>query len=264
MKILLLGPPKSGKNILGNTLADEYQIPHLSTNNLLAAVAEEETELGKLVQDAVDACRVSEELLIAVLKRKLTNINLKKGFIISAYPCNGGNANNLDLLLADLGVALNAVIVLDIDNDTLLEEMAGQASCPACEVDYNLYTAPPMVDNVCDYCGGRIKKPPRNYEESIANRLRIYDLNIAPVLAHYRQEKKIYKIEASTLDDKKNFNNAKNILKKIVITDDEIIIIKPVKKVLARKPIKKKVTTKKKRVSKKKKVTKKKVTKKKK
>ncbi len=256
MKILLLGPPKSGKATLGHSIAKKYDIPHLSANSLLTSIAQEETELGKLVREAVDSCLVSEELLIAVLRMRLNKIDLKKGFIISAYPCNSGNIDSLDLLLAEVGVELDVVIVLEVDNDTLLEEMAGQASCPACEVEYNLYTAPPMVENTCDYCGGRIKKPPRNYEESIANRLRIYDLNIAPVIKHYTQENKLHKIN-SDLNDETNFSESISILKKIKVSAPKAPQPRKVTKI---KRLSKKVTTKKKtkkKVSAKKRVKKK-------
>ena len=214
------------------------------------------------MQDAVDACRVSEELLIAVLKIRLNKIDLNKGFILSAYPCNSNKADSLDLMLEELNVKLDQVIVLDVDNDQLLEEMVGQSSCIKCKEVYNIYTHPPIVERVCDICGGRVVSPPKSYEESVANRLRNYDLAIAPVLKHYKNTNFLNIIEASKLTQRTILSKVDKIIENIVVNPIQEIVSKTaaVKKKIAKKKVtKKKVTPKK--VTKKK--TSKKVTKKK-
>ena len=265
MKILLLGPPKSGKDEIGTYISKKYNIPHLSANHLLTAVTKEDSELGKLVQDAVDACRVSEELLIAVLKIRLNKIDLKKGFVLSAYPCNSNKADVLDVMLGELGVKLDQIIILNVDNDKLLEDMIGQSSCIKCGEVYNIYSNPPIVDHVCDVCGGRVKSPPQSYEESVANRLRNYDLGIAPVLKHYATSGVLSQIDVSHLEQSQIFKALEEILIKVVVSP--LLTVKPKKTVTKKKVSKKKITKKKitkkkvskKKVSKKKKVTKKKI-----
>ncbi|RMG36952.1 MAG: nucleoside monophosphate kinase [Gammaproteobacteria bacterium] len=197
MRIVLLGPPGSGKGELAQRIAQAYGIPIITQSSVVDAVAAEPGELGRLAAEARDASRVSDELLLALLRIQLPKIDLSKGYLLVDIPRDAGQADVLDAMLNDLGKPVDLVIKLDVDMDELMERLVGRVQCDNCGAEYNMYVNPPLVDGVCDECGARVRRRPPDYEETISNRLRVYEGQMGPLLQYYQQAGKLHRFDAT-------------------------------------------------------------------
>lgn len=197
MRIVLLGPPGSGKGELAERIAQAYKIPIITQSSIVDAVAAEPGELGRLAAEARDASRVSDELLLALLRIQLPKLDLSKGYLLVDMPRDAGQADVLDAMLNDLGKPVDLAIKLDVDMDELMERLVGRVQCDNCGAEYNMYVNPPLVDGVCDECGARVRRRPPDYEETISNRLRVYEGQMGPLLQYYQQAGKLHRFDAT-------------------------------------------------------------------
>lgn len=187
MRIVLLGPPGSGKSVLAEKLSRKYKLPILNMHRILSSMANEETELGRLIGELLLACApIPEELVFSALKEPFEDA--KTGFILDDFPRELVHAEMLHQLLQSLGAPLELVIAIHVTNDDIMERLVGQSHCNACGEDYNIYSNPPLVEGVCDLCGGRISRRPADYEEGISNRLRVCEVNQNELVSRYREE----------------------------------------------------------------------------
>ncbi len=197
MRIVLLGPPGSGKGELAERIAAAYDLPIITQASIVDAVAAEPGELGRLAAEARDASRVSDELLMALLRIQLPKLDLERGYLLVDMPRDSGQADVLDAMLNDLGKPIDLVIKLDVDMDELMERLVGRVQCDSCGAEYNLYVNPPLVEGVCDECGARVRRRPPDYEETISNRLRVYEGQMGPLLQYYGQAGKLHRFDAT-------------------------------------------------------------------
>ncbi len=197
MRIVLLGPPGSGKGELAERIAKAYDIPIVTQASIVDAVAAESGELGRLAAEARDAARVSDELLLALLRIQLPKLDLSRGYLLVDMPRDAGQADVLDAMLNDLGKPVDLAIKLDVDMDELMERLVGRVQCDHCGALYNMYVNPPLVDGVCDECGARVRRRPPDYEETISNRLRVYEGQMGPLLQYYQQAGKLHRFDAT-------------------------------------------------------------------
>ena len=196
MRIVLLGPPGSGKSELSEKISEHYGMPVITVGSVMQRAAAEQSELGRLAKEAMDMSRVSDELLLALLRIQLPQSDLVKGFVLVDLPKNAGQADVLDSVLNDLGAGIDVVLNLEVDPDELMERLVGRITCDHCGAQYNLYVNPPLVDGVCDACGARVVRRPDDYEETISNRLRVYEGQMGPLLQYYGLHGKLQRVEA--------------------------------------------------------------------
>ena len=196
MRIVLLGPPGSGKAELAQHISNHYGMPIITVSSVMQRAAAEPSELGRLAKEAMDMSRVSDELLLALLRIQMPQMDLSKGFVLVDLPKNAGQADVLDSVLSDLGAGIELVLNLEVDPDELMERLVGRITCDNCGAQYNMYVNPPLVDGVCDACGARVVRRPDDYEETISNRLRVYDGQMGPLLQYYQLNDKLHRIEA--------------------------------------------------------------------
>ncbi len=224
MRIILLGPPGSGKSVLAEKLSRKYKLPILNMHRILSSMANEETELGRLVGELLLACApIPEELVYSALKEPCEEA--KNGFIIDDFPRELVHAEMLHQLLQSLGASLELVIAINVKNDDIMERLVGQSHCNACGEDYNIYTNPPMVEGVCDVCGGRISRRPADYEEGISNRLRICEANQGELISRYREEGILQELHGLA-DEPRAYKKACKLVDaapRIPLTDPEIL-----------------------------------------
>ena len=196
MRIVLLGPPGSGKAELSQQISSHYGMPIITVSSVMQRAAAEPSELGRLAKEAMEMSRVSDELLLALLRIQMPQTDLSKGFVLVDLPKNAGQADVLDSVLGDLGAGVELAINLEVDPDELMERLVGRITCDSCGAQYNMYINPPLVEGVCDECGARVVRRPDDYEETISNRLRIYDGQMGPLLQYYDVSEKLRRVKA--------------------------------------------------------------------
>jgi adenylate kinase len=171
-------------------------MPVITVGSVMRRAAAEQSELGRLAKEAMDMSRVSDELLLALLRIQMPQMDLSKGFILVDLPKNAGQADVLDSVLSDLAAEIELVLNLEVDPDELMERLVGRITCDNCGAQYNMYINPPLVDGVCDECGARVVRRPNDYEETISNRLRVYENQMGPLLQYYALHEKLQRVQA--------------------------------------------------------------------
>ena len=189
MRIVLLGAPGCGKGTQGHRLAENYKVPEISTGDLLREAVAAGTALGKAAKAVMDAGQlVSDDIVLGVIRERLTRGDAANGFILDGFPRNAAQAEQLDELLEQLGQPIDLALLIEVDVDIILQRLLGRRTCVSCGASYNIFYAPPRMDDSCDQCGGRLKRRSDDNEETIGNRLRIYEIQTSPVIDRYRDQ----------------------------------------------------------------------------
>jgi adenylate kinase len=196
MRIVLLGAPGCGKGTQGHRLATHYKIPEISTGDLLREAVAAGTPLGKAAKSVMDAGQlVSDEIVLGVIRERLGRADARKGFILDGFPRNLAQSEQLDELLDQLGQPIDLALLINVDVDMILQRLLGRRTCLSCGASYNIFSAPPRMDDSCDECGGRLKRRADDNEETIGNRLRIYETQTLPVIERYREQGRLREVQ---------------------------------------------------------------------
>lgn len=203
MKLILLGPPGAGKGTQSKYLMDNYSIPQISTGDILRAAVKSQTAMGLKAKAFMDAgALVPDEVVIGIVRDRLQEKDCAQGFILDGFPRTVPQADALQQVLADLGKELDVVISLRVDNEALVERLTGRRTCAACGRGYHVRFDPPRVESVCDDCGGALRQRDDDREETIRQRLQVYDLQTAPLIAYYRDRGLLAEVDGmATIDD---------------------------------------------------------------
>lgn len=203
MRIVLVGPPGSGKGTQAKYLIEKYNIPQVSTGDLLRAAVAAQTPLGRQAKAVMDAGQlVPNELVIGMIRERITRPDAENGFILDGFPRNLTQAEELDALLNRLGRPIDVVLQFEVDFDLLMQRMVGRQTCIACGELFNSFTNPPMIDGRCDHCGGPLHHRSDDNEETIDRRLRVYLTQTQPLSDLYKQQNKLHIIDAQgTIED---------------------------------------------------------------
>ena len=181
MKIVLLGGPGAGKGTQAQRLVAEYGVAHISTGDLLRAAIKNGTELGKQAKSYMDKGQlVPDVLVVNLVKERLADDDAQKGFILDGFPRNTAQAVVLDSELKDMGLALDAAVLIDVDPDVIVKRLSSRRTCKNCG-----YTAPAGVD-VCPRCGGEMYQRDDDKPETIQRRLDVYQTQTAPLIEYYK------------------------------------------------------------------------------
>jgi adenylate kinase len=192
MRIVLLGAPGSGKGTQSKLLVEKYKIPQMSTGDLLRAEVAAGTDLGKKAKAAMDAGQlVSDEVVLGMIQSRLSKPDAKGGFILDGFPRNIPQAQSLDAMLARLGQPLQLALLVDVDNDVLMKRLTGRRTCGACGAIYNIYFSPSKAPGKCDKCGSELQHRSDDNEQTVANRLKVYEQQTAPLVSYYKAQGKL-------------------------------------------------------------------------
>lgn len=185
MRIVLLGAPGSGKGTQAQRLQAKYKVPQVSSGDLLRDAVKRGTELGLKAKSVMDAGQlVSDDIVLGLIRERLTRPDAAQGFILDGFPRNIEQADALDELLAELGQPLDAVLLLEVSNETLMQRLAGRRICPKCGTVYNVHSLPPGV-TTCANDGTELYQRPDDKEEVIGKRLEVYQQQTRPLVEHY-------------------------------------------------------------------------------
>jgi adenylate kinase len=201
MRIVLLGAPGSGKGTQSQRLVAQHGIPQISTGDLLRAAVAKGTPLGLKAKEAMDLGKlVEDEIVLGMIRERLAEPDVKNGFILDGFPRNLAQAHALDALLSELGQPLDAVVQMDVDYVELMRRISGRRSCPDCGRVFNLFSTPAdqIGNETCPKTGEPHKwvQRPDDTEETVANRLKVYEEKTKPLIEFYRQKDVLQSINA--------------------------------------------------------------------
>src|ERR1700761_9366480 len=191
MRIVLLGAPGSGKGTQSQRLVQEHGIPQISTGDLLRAAVAKGTALGVRAKEAMDRGRlVEDEIVPGMIRERLAEPDVADGFILDGFPRNLPQADALDSLLNELGQPLDAVVQMDVEYSELLRRISGRRTCANCGRVFNLFSTPAeqIETEKCPKTGEphALFQRPDDTEETVANRLKVYEEKTKPLIEFYR------------------------------------------------------------------------------
>lgn len=196
MRIVLFGAPGAGKGTQASQLVEKYGAAHISTGDALRQAVADKTEVGLLAKQYMDKGElVPDEVVIAIAKAKLANTG-EAGFILDGFPRTINQAQALDAALEEIGKPLQFVVNLSVDENILIDRLAGRWVCPDCKEPYHQLTKKSAVEGVCDKCGGKLMQRDDDKLEAIQNRLKVYAAQTAPVLEYYESKGVLRSVDA--------------------------------------------------------------------
>ncbi|MFG6500636.1 adenylate kinase [Sulfitobacter sp. 1A13191] len=187
MNIILLGPPGAGKGTQARYLVETRNMVQLSTGDMLREAKDSGTEMGKIVADVMDrGALVTDEIVIGLIREKLTDKAEHGGFIFDGFPRTLAQADALADLMAQEGQTLDAVIEMKVDDEALVARITARSTCASCGEVYNDLTKPIPEDGKCTNCGGtEFKRRADDNEESLKTRLMAYYKQTSPLIGYY-------------------------------------------------------------------------------
>jgi len=196
MNVILLGPPGAGKGTQADRLAKTYDLVQLSTGEMLREEVRTGSELGKTAKKIMDSgALVPDDLIISMISGRIDRVG-GKGIILDGFPRTTAQAEALDRMLAEKGLKLDHVIELKVDEDELVERLAGRFACAKCGAGYHDTFAKPRKEGVCDRCGGtEFTRRSDDRPETVRARFAAYREQTAPILPYYERKKALKSID---------------------------------------------------------------------
>ena len=188
MNIVLFGPPGSGKGTQAKKLAEKYEIPHVSTGDILRENLKHQTALGLEAKKYMDRGElVPDEVLIGIIKDRLSQPDCDSGCILDGYPRTKPQAEALEAILNELGKTLDVVVNIEVPDAEVLKRISGRRMC-ACGASYHLLFNPPKQEGICDLCGRQLYQRDDDKETAVMNRLEVYKKQSQPLIEYYSRK----------------------------------------------------------------------------
>lgn len=187
MNMMLLGPPGCGKGTQAKILIDTYHIPQISTGDILRETIKRGSPLGIEAKTYMDqGLLVPDLLVIRIIEERLQQTDCKPGFILDGFPRTVAQAEALDVTLSKVGSKLEYVFSIEVDGEELIKRLTGRRICKKCGESYHLTFNPPKQEGLCDSCQGELYQRDDDKEETIRNRLKVYQTQTAPLIDFYK------------------------------------------------------------------------------
>jgi adenylate kinase len=186
LNVILLGPPGAGKGTQAERLQEDFQVPFISTGEMLRANVKQVTDLGKQAQGYMNAGElVPDDLIVAMAAERLQEEDARDGFILDGFPRTLDQAKALSKQLADLGRRVTATLLVDVPDEEVIRRLSGRRVCVKAGHNYHVEFDPPKHDNVCDQDGSRLIRRDDDDPDVVANRLRVYHEQTEPLVEYY-------------------------------------------------------------------------------
>ncbi len=187
MKIILMGPPGAGKGTQAEKLVELYHIPHISTGDMFRKAQKEGTALGLEAKQYMERGQlVPDAVTVGIVRERLAEEDCKDGFLLDGFPRTVQQADALDQILQELGVALDCVVNLEVDKELLLDRLTGRRVCRNCGATYHIANKAPAAEGICDQCGGPLYQRDDDTAETVNSRLDVYRAQTAPLIQYYQ------------------------------------------------------------------------------
>lgn len=215
LNIIFIAPPAAGKGTQAEMLSTKYNIPHISTGDLLRNASQDGSERGKMIADMmVQGLLVSDEIILELLKERLQKEDCNNGYILDGYPRNIEQAKQYEEMLKELDKELGLVIYLDIDKEVAMKRIVGRVSCSNCGTVYNemFEETKPLKNGVCDKCNSELVRRADDNEETFNTRFETYINKTQALIDYYDSLGSLYRVN-SGINKENTFEQIENILR---------------------------------------------------
>ena len=186
-RVVLLGPPGAGKGTQAKLLEEKFSACQIATGDILRKAVAERTPLGREASEYINrGALVPDGVIVNLVAERLKEKDCEKGFILDGFPRTIPQATSLNAILNQRGIRLSAVLSVRVPHNVIIERLAGRRTCRNCGALSHVVFTPPKKEGVCDRCGGALYQRDDDREETIANRLKVYEDQTAPLVDYYR------------------------------------------------------------------------------
>ena len=186
MRLILLGPPGAGKGTQARMLGEKINAPQISSGDLLREAVRKSTALGLQAKAFMDkGALVPDELVLKMIDARLDDADAKPGFILDGFPRSVPQAEALGAMLKARGETISKVVAIDVPDEELVKRISGRRTCKTCNEMYHIAFDPPKKPGVCNKCGGKLYQRSDDHEDTVRNRLKVYNESTRPLLDYY-------------------------------------------------------------------------------
>jgi adenylate kinase len=197
MRLIFLGAPGTGKGTQASVLAQKYNIPQISTGDILRKAVADGTELGVKAKTIMESGGlVSDEIIIGLIEQRLIQDDCKTGYILDGFPRTMKQAEDLDEMLAG-GSGIDAVIYFDVAEDEIVKRLTSRRTCTQCGYNHNMIYDPPLEGDKCAKCGAPVIQRDDDKEQTVRNRLAVYAEKTSPLIEYYKKQRKLYTVDGA-------------------------------------------------------------------
>lgn len=192
MKLILLGAPGAGKGTQAELICEKLNIPAISTGNIIREAMKQGTEMGKKAKERVDAGQlVPDEVVIGIIKERLSQDDCKGGFILDGFPRTIPQAEALDTM----GIEIDTVLSIEVADENIIRRMSGRRVCPDCGASYHIEYKKPAKEGICNACGASLIIRKDDKPETVLDRLNVYHEQTEPLKEFYCGKGKLVTVE---------------------------------------------------------------------
>jgi len=195
VNLILLGAPGAGKGTQAQYLIDTYNIPQISTGDMLREAIKNQTAVGMEAKSFMDRGElVPDSVILEIIRERLIQADCQKGYILDGFPRTIAQAEGLQEMLAKLNASIDKVILFEVANDVLIERLTGRRVCGNCGASFHMVFNRPAKEGVCDRCGSALIQRKDDNLETATNRLSVYEKQTAPLIHFYEKVGKLVKL----------------------------------------------------------------------
>lgn len=207
MKLILLGAPGAGKGTQAEKIAKEYSLAHISTGDMLRAEMKKGTELGLMAKSFTDKGElVPDDVIIAMVQKRIQERDCENGFLLDGFPRTVNQADALKTI-SDI----DAVINIDVPTERLVSRISGRRMCPACGASFHISM---YSESTCDKCGAELYIRDDDKEETVSNRIKVYNQKTQPLIDYYEKASLLYTVDGDKAPEQV-FESIKMLLKEL-------------------------------------------------
>lgn len=198
MNILIMGPAGAGKGTMSDLILKEYDIPHISTGDILRENVRNNTELGLTAKSYMESGRlVPDDVINAMVEKRLQEDDCQKGYLLDGFPRTLVQAQAFEKISEKIGKPVECVLALEVDFDVLKERITGRRVCPKCGAIYHIHNFPSKVEGICDVCGSELKQRSDDTVEKLTQRMEEYENSTKPVIDFFEDKNVVKHLNAA-------------------------------------------------------------------